>query len=201
MNFNEQVFLCHYGIKGMKWGIRRYQNKDGSLTKLGLQRYGSKKGLKKAIKAQTKKAKKLADEGMILQKAFDKAEKRKEKAAEKFLKRDSAKNELNYLASMGSYTTIKKQLDSKKSEMKEHYKSLVKEFGKENVNDLSIDKFGKLNEKTDRDKKAMLYILAFGWTATFSDEGRSTKQKSAIKEQDEYNRAKKAIKYLNPGKY
>ena len=27
--------LMHHGILGMKWGIRRYQNKDGSLTKQG----------------------------------------------------------------------------------------------------------------------------------------------------------------------
>ena len=32
MSSNE---LIHHGIKGMRWGVRRYQNKDGSLTKAG----------------------------------------------------------------------------------------------------------------------------------------------------------------------
>ena len=32
MSSNE---LTHHGIKGMRWGVRRYQNKDGSLTKAG----------------------------------------------------------------------------------------------------------------------------------------------------------------------
>lgn len=31
--------LYHHGIKGMKWGVRRYQNKDGSLTPAGKKRY------------------------------------------------------------------------------------------------------------------------------------------------------------------
>jgi hypothetical protein len=31
--------LYHAGIKGMKWGVRRYQNKDGSLTPAGKKRY------------------------------------------------------------------------------------------------------------------------------------------------------------------
>lgn len=31
--------LQHWGIKGMKWGVRRYQNKDGSLTPAGRKRY------------------------------------------------------------------------------------------------------------------------------------------------------------------
>ena len=31
--------LYHWGIKGMKWGVRRYQNKDGTLTPAGKKRY------------------------------------------------------------------------------------------------------------------------------------------------------------------
>lgn len=34
--------LYHWGIKGMKWGVRRYQNKDGTLTPLGKQRLQEK---------------------------------------------------------------------------------------------------------------------------------------------------------------
>lgn len=31
--------LTHWGIKGMRWGVRRYQNKDGTLTTAGKKRY------------------------------------------------------------------------------------------------------------------------------------------------------------------
>ena len=30
--------IQHFGVKGMKWGVRRYQNEDGSLTNLGKSR-------------------------------------------------------------------------------------------------------------------------------------------------------------------
>lgn len=48
--------LYHHGILGMRWGVRRYQNADGSLTAAGRKR----KGLVQTIKDK-RKAKKLRD--------------------------------------------------------------------------------------------------------------------------------------------
>lgn len=45
--------LAHHGVKGMKWGVRRYQNKDGSLTPAGKKRYESMSG--EEIYKQSKK--------------------------------------------------------------------------------------------------------------------------------------------------
>ena len=35
-----QSYLAHHGIKGQRWGVRRYQNADGTWTKAGKERYG-----------------------------------------------------------------------------------------------------------------------------------------------------------------
>lgn len=36
----QYTYIAHYGIKDMKWGVRRFQNEDGSLTPAGRLRYG-----------------------------------------------------------------------------------------------------------------------------------------------------------------
>ena len=43
-NFIGEDELRHWGIKGMKWGVRRYQNPDGSLTAAGKKRYTNPDG-------------------------------------------------------------------------------------------------------------------------------------------------------------
>lgn len=54
--------LKHYGILGMKWGVRRYQNSDGTLTEAGKKRYSKKfdkmsdKQLHKALQKQIRDA-------------------------------------------------------------------------------------------------------------------------------------------------
>jgi hypothetical protein len=45
--------LRHWGVKGMKWGVRRYQNADGSLTPAGRKRYSDYDGEKDSVVRKT----------------------------------------------------------------------------------------------------------------------------------------------------
>lgn len=53
------TYIVHTGIKGMRWGIRRYQNPDGTLTEEGKKRYenSSKKKYIKSLSDEELKAK------------------------------------------------------------------------------------------------------------------------------------------------
>ena len=39
MLYEDNLYLVHYGIKGQHWGVRRFQNLDGTLTQEGKRRY------------------------------------------------------------------------------------------------------------------------------------------------------------------
>ena len=75
--------LYHYGILGMKWGVRRYQNADGTLTEAGKRRYMSSFRNPKDAAAAMKLSEKYDKE-----RARKKQEKRERKEAVKQRKSD-----------------------------------------------------------------------------------------------------------------
>lgn len=58
MSLYSEHYLKHYGVKGQKWGVRRYQNEDGTLTAAGKERYYNADD-QKALYEQAKKSVKV----------------------------------------------------------------------------------------------------------------------------------------------
>ena len=92
--------LYHYGVKGQKWGVRRYQNSDGSLTDAGKKRVAK-------LNAKINKADKKAIEGFDSSKKHfqDKKIFSKEKGLDEYQKATISKQSSDYyrkkLRSMG----------------------------------------------------------------------------------------------------
>ena len=75
--------LNHHGIKGQKWGRRRYQNQDGSLTPAGKQRYGD------GERVSLQDTKKLVDKSNEVAKQTQRISEDKRNKKEKIAKKET----------------------------------------------------------------------------------------------------------------
>lgn len=103
---NKQIYndyLMHHGIKGMKWGVRRFQNYDGSYTKTGMKHYRQSEAAYddsnrryKSAKTSYKTAKKTGRDVESARESFERAKTEREMAKRQLskdydqLKRDKA---------------------------------------------------------------------------------------------------------------
>lgn len=97
----DEDYLMHHGVMGMKWGVRRYQNADGTLTTKGKDRFREVASDSRLAKKDTKAALKLYRKNTFIYKPDKnseyyrkKAEKAKEKHDEEKVKKyiDKAKS-------------------------------------------------------------------------------------------------------------
>ena len=130
--------LKHHGIMGMKWGVRRYQNADGTLTEAGKKRYddvaSSNRQSKKDTKAAIKKYTRLSN----------KANRRANRSIELANEYAELANEYNKYASKGSKEYAQKTQSAKiKSEVQidksNEYRKIANEYSKK-VSDIETGK-------------------------------------------------------------
>lgn len=105
ISFISEDELCHYGIKGMKWGVRRYQNPDGSLTNKGKKRY-------EALSSAADKAKKMSD---MARKDSELYRKKASQAKTEKLSDSQYRKAMNDL--FGNYSKDKKYVESEAKSM------------------------------------------------------------------------------------
>ena len=131
---NDYLELYHHGIKGQKWGVRRFQNEDGSLTPAGKERYGydsrtgmmSREGLKLYQKdiSTNKKHNKAIDR---INKKYGKKEERIKFDIDSY---KDVKDGLSYTNGRGKVITLFTKEDVKKSvnKLKEEQKTNKKNW-------------------------------------------------------------------------
>lgn len=169
----DPLYLEHHGILGQKWGVRRYQNKDGSLTEAGRERYQKFNKLVEIGKKEDELTKKAySDEGRrkMSDKLFEDtmANEEDRKFYEDWYKQAGAKEygetlkdffyeatgfePDNYL-----YTKYEpEELQSVREEFKQAATELLNddEWGKTSLNDISmaVTMFSHYNDKTRANK-------------------------------------------------
>lgn len=119
--------LNHWGVKGMRWGVRRYQNKDGSLTPAGKKRYDSdvhedhQKTYPKSVKSMSDAELRSTINRMQMEKQYSQLNQKEKSAGRKWIEnlftesaKEVAKSYVTKYAKAGIDKAIKVAIENSK---------------------------------------------------------------------------------------
>ena len=112
-------YICHYGVKGQKWGVRHEENK---------------------------KARTLGRAATSLRFASQLSNKTLSNAQKKYDRNPSSKNAQRLKIEKEVNKRLAKSAKISLNELNKHYKSLVSKYGEEHVKDIRYDKKGEIND-------------------------------------------------------
>lgn len=134
---NPSDYIYHSGVKGMKWGVRRYQNKDGSLTRLG-----------------KKRQKSSASKNAVFPRLFmkkQKVTKKKPVSLVTSMSDEELRTRLNRLRMEKDYREVYSQMYSKKSS---RVKRVLADIAEQSVKTLATRAVQRVADNIFKDKKA-----------------------------------------------
>lgn len=157
--------LYHHGIKGMRWGVRRFQNEDGTLTAQGRQRYkdyrsdqSTRRSLTRHVAADKKNLKARGEAMNEVTKNYNDAQEQMRKASSKVFISGKKRQELVDEAA-ANLTKAGEELEKRRADLNraeriynkdaealfKHVDDMTKKYGSENVKSLDTKKV-KLGE-------------------------------------------------------
>ena len=163
-NYSDE-YLCHWGIKGMKWGVRRFQNEDGTLTAAGKQRYKDykadtkvRKTLTRHVSADVKNLKSRGEAMNDVVRNYNEASRELQKAQSKIFVSGKKRAELVDAAEakvsetgkamekrQADYNRALRVYEKDAKALNDHVNKMISSYGKDNVKELST-KHVKLGE-------------------------------------------------------
>lgn len=159
---NYPSYLIHYGIKGQKWYVRRFQNEDGTWTELGKERRGLAKYYDTKTEKFTKRGESIGKHKPVYEflKERKKAEKEYDKALNKYNKKMNEKNEKRMIQKGKELSALEKIADNEK--LFENYIGDIRDYEGNRL--LELEKYQKimkmklndLYEKNDAEKEGFV---------------------------------------------